>query len=207
MGKKSAFALTLLLMISIVVTPIAFTNMANANFVFSPSNPDITFTSPVNTTYNTSDVSINVTIDSSLTGYSGGPNDERYTKLEYAIDGSSVFRPMIVVTKDFYYEVHGFSVQFNCSINLYSLREGNHTLTVKASFDYYYDSEHPSIFETESVANAYLFIDAVPDNTPTPTDSPIQSSQISPSQLVIIVLVVIAAVVVSISVYYLRIKR
>lgn len=193
----------------IMVTPIAFTNMANANFVFQPSNPDITFTSPVNTTYNTSDVSINITIDSSLTGWFGGPDDERYTKLEYAIDGSSVFRPMIVVTKDFFHMNQGFSAQFNCSINLYNLREGNHTLTVKAAFDYYYDSEDYSLFHTESVANAYLLIDAVPDNTPTliPTNSSKDNIQISPSELVIPIIAIMTLVAVTVSVNYLRKKR
>ncbi len=207
MDKKRASALTLIVMLTIiVVTPITFTNVANANFTFPPSNPHITFTSPVNTTYTTKDVFLNVTIDTFPTGYNGGPTKESTSHLEYSIDGSSVFHPMIVVTKELSYTIRGYLPRFNCSINLYSLSEGNHTLTVKAAFDYYLEPEGYSC-STKSVATAYLTIDAVPDNTPTPTDSPIENSRILPSELVIPIIAIIILIAVTVSVYYLRIKR
>ncbi len=210
MNQKRTAALTLIVILSIiVVTPIAFTNMANANFCFPPSNPDITFTSPVNTTYTMSDVFLNVTIDTYLTGWGGGPREESYRHLEYSVDGNE-FQPLKIITISLFQGNPGNPAIINCSINLCGLSEGNHSVTVKAVFDYYsYNYPEPgrNTLHTESVANAYLTIDAVPDNTPTPTDSPIENSQISPSEFVIPIIAAIAIIAVSVSVYILRAKR
>ncbi|MGD6811096.1 MAG: hypothetical protein ACQCN3_15490 [Candidatus Bathyarchaeia archaeon] len=207
MDKKRASALTLIVTLSIiVVTPIAFTNMANANFCFPPSNPDITFNSPVNTTYATNDVFLNVTIDTYLTGWFGGPTDESYTRLEYSVDGNN-FQPLTIVSS-ITQGNPGNPAQFNCSISLHQLSNGNHTLMVKAVFDYY-EHLNEKLRHTESVANAYLIIDAVPDNMPTSisTSSPKEDIHFSPSELVISAIAIMVLMAVAVSVYYVRIKR
>jgi hypothetical protein len=202
--RISAFTLTALLSI-LVVTPIMFTNLANANFVFPPSDPNITFTSPVNTTYTTSDVFLNVTIDTYQTGWGGGPREESYRHLEYSVDGNE-FQPLEIITISLFQRNPGNPAIINCSINLYGLSEGNHSLAVKAVFDYYsYDYPKPgrNTLHTESIANAYLFIDTVVD---TPNPEPIDNSQIPHPQLTIIALAVTVAVIISISVLRLKSK-
>jgi len=200
-NRIAAFTLTVMLSI-IVVTPI-IANWANANFCFGPSHPDITFNSPVNTTYTTNNVFLNVTIATYLTGWSGGPRDESFTHLEYSVDDNQ-FQPLNItnaITKG----NPGSSAHFNCSISLHQLSEGNHTLTVKAALDYYsYEYPQPgkNWLHTESIANAYLFIDTVVD---TPNPEPINNSLIPHPQLTIIVLAITTAAIISISV--LRLKR
>lgn len=204
MSKKSVFALMLIVMFSIMlVTPIVFTNVANANFVFPPSNPDIIFNSPVNTTYTTNNVSLNVTVATYLTGWYGGPRDKSLTWLEYSIDGSK-FQPLNI-TNSITEGNPGNTAQFNCSISLYQLSEGNHTLTVKAVLDYYtynYPQPGENFLHTESTSNAYIIINSV---LYSPDSDTMGNSGISIPQL-IIVFALTAAVVVSLLVYYLRIK-
>jgi hypothetical protein len=208
MNQKRASALTLIVMLSVVVvTPIAFTNLANANFVFPPSNPHINFISPVNTTYIKNTLFLKVNITTYLTGWYGGPRNMSLTQLEYSLDNNS-FQPL-EITDSVTEGNPGNTAYFDCLISLYNLSEGNHTLTVKAVLDYYsYEYPNPgrNDLHTESVANAYLFIDAIPDNTPTPINSPIENS-ISPSELFIPVVAVIAILAACVAVYFLRIKR
>jgi hypothetical protein len=200
--RIAAFTLTVMLSI-IVVIPIAFTSIANANFAVQPSNPSITFNSPVNTTYTVNNVSLNVTIVTYTTSWSGSPEDESYRQLEYSVDGNE-FQPIEITNATIGGRKPGIPVRFDGLISLHQLSEGNHTLTVKAALDYYsYDYPQPgkNWQHTESIANAYLFIDTVVD---TPIPEPIDNSLIPHPQLTIIVLAVTVAVIISISVLRLK---
>jgi hypothetical protein len=203
MTKKGVFLLTLIVMLSIiVVTPIIFTNMASANFCFSPRNPDIIFNSSVNTTYTMNDVFLNLTIATYKTGWSGAPEDESYRLFEYSIDGND-FQPIEILNATIGHHP-GNRVHFDCLISLYQLSEGNHTLTVKAALDYYEYNPYEDLRHTESISNAYLIIDAVPDNTPTSTNNTLENSAISPSELIIPIIAAIIVIAVTVSVYYLK---
>ena len=169
--------MTLIALLSTIAIPlIAFTNMANANFCAGPTNPKITFSSPVNTTYATNSVSLNVTIYTYLTGWGGGPREESYRHLEYSVDGNN-FQPLNYTIAAMGQNPGG-PAQFDCLIILYQLSEGNHKLTVKAVFDYYEYTPPEDLFHTESIANAYLTIDAIPDNTPTPNPTTTDNTSI-----------------------------
>ena len=89
--QKKLFPLsfTFLLLILLLTSP-SFTKIANANFVFGPTNPIIYFKSPVNTTYTTNNISLAVKFDTYKTGYYGAPEDESLRQFQYSIDGKEL---------------------------------------------------------------------------------------------------------------------
>src|SRR3990172_6435250 len=125
--KKVALCLILLLSLSIL-TGYSFANRANANFVFPPSNPVITFESPINTTYNTNNISLKVEFYTYKTGYYGAPEEESLRQFQYSIDKND-FQP-IEITNSSIGKNPGTEVYFDGLINLHQLSEGYHNLTV-----------------------------------------------------------------------------
>ena len=169
--KKVALWLILLLSLSIL-TGYSFANRANANFVFPPSDPVITFESPINTTYNTNNISLKVEFYTYKTGYYGAPEEESLRQFQYSLDGTDF--QSIKITNSSIGRNPGTEVYFDGLINLHQLSEGHHNLTVKVLFDYSdlnspYNtvgntSEHYH-FHTESISNVYLIVATPNENS------------------------------------------
>ena len=138
------------------------TFLVKANFVFPPSNPGITIESPINRTYDTNTLSLNVTVRTYKTGYPGGPTSDATRLFTYALDGGEPEN--ITITNASVAMNPGGDVFFEGSMRLPELIEGLHNLTVRVVFDYPPSWEGASSFHTESEANVYFRIDAVPQN-------------------------------------------
>ena len=169
--KKVALCLILLLSLSIL-TGYSFANRANANFVFPPSNPVITFESPINTTYNTNNISLKVEFDTYKTGYYGAPEEEALRQFQYSIDKNDF--QSIEITNSSIGKNPGTEVYFDGLINLHQLSEGYHNLTVKVIFDYsdlnspyntVGDTSEHYHYHTESISNVYLTVATPSENS------------------------------------------
>jgi hypothetical protein len=134
---------------------------AKANFCFSPSNPRITMVSPTNTTYNTNNLSLQVTFDTYKTGDPGGPASDDTRLFTYSLDGKNPEN--ITITNSSVARVPGGDVFFEGSMQLPKLTEGLHNLTVRVAFDYP-SNGGPREFHTQSESTAYFRIDTVPQN-------------------------------------------
>ena len=191
--NKDAIVLIVLLMF-IIVTQTAFTEPAKANFCFPPANPVISFTSPVNTSFSTNNVSFAVKFSTYKTGYTGAPENESLRHFLYAVDEDE-FQP-IEITNSSIGLNPGADVYFDGLINLNKLSQGYHNLTVRAVLDYDQYPTSPINTHTENTAYAYFLIDSIPD------------AEIPPLYpLIVSVLAVIAVVAVSVLIYYIRFKR
>ena len=176
MIKQKKFVLYLILLLTVsILTEYSFSNIATANFVFPPSDPIITFESPVNTTYNTNNISLKVEFYTYKTGYYGAPEEESLRQFQYSID-ENIFEPL-KITNSSIGRNPGTDVFFDGVIDLQQLSEGYHNLTVKAVLDYS-DLNYPYKagnysetynFHTESTARAYLIVDVVPEPSSTST--------------------------------------
>jgi hypothetical protein len=137
--------------------------LAKANFVFPPSNPRITMVSPTNTTYNTNNLSLQVTFETYHTGYEGGPDYGTSRLFTYALDGKNPEN--ITITNASVVRIPGSNVFFEGSMRLPELTEGLHNLTVRVVFDYPPPGwDEPYSFHTESVSTVYFRIDTVPQH-------------------------------------------
>lgn len=184
MTKSKARTLSALLILVIALPFLSFAQMAEANFVSPPSNPIITFKSPVNTTYNTNNISLTVEFYTYKTMYYGAPDEASMRQFEYSLDGN---KPQpIEITNSNVGINPGTDVYFEGLINLSGFSEGRHGLLVKVVFNYTdpssqygLPSDHPYAHinnHTESASTAYFIVKTIPD---------------SPSPLLIIMIVAV----------------
>jgi hypothetical protein len=194
-GKVFAVVCSFLLLLALL--SLMFMPRAMANFVSAPANPEIHFLSPVNTTYSSNDVSINVGFETYRTHYSGGPTLELSRQFQYSLDGAEFQR--VRITNSSIGQQPGSDVWFEGFIQLHNLTEGRHNLTVKVAFNYsapsYPSSQRYSI-HTETVSNASIVIDSQYDSSGNTSETPVY--------LPIIVSVVALALVSSASVFTYR---
>jgi hypothetical protein len=159
MIKSKALKLSSLFLLVLALPSVSFTQMVEANFVFPPSPPLISFKSPVNTTYSQKDVNITVEFWTYKTGYPGAPDDESLRKFLYSLDEEE-FQPMEIINASIG-QNPGTEVYFYGLIRLHELNEGRHNLTVRAIFDYrgwFLNTTHIS------TSNAYFKIETTQDN-------------------------------------------
>ena len=191
--NKNAIILILLLLFT-AGAQTTITEPAKANFCFPPANPVISFTSPVNTSFTTNNVSFTVKFSTYKTGYTGAPENESLRHFIYAVDEDE-FQP-IEITNSSIGLNPGADVNFDGLINLHQLSQGYHNLTIRAVLDYDQYPTYPINTHTENTAYAYFLIDSIPD------------AEIPPLfPLVVSVLAVLAVVAVSALIYYMRFKR
>ncbi len=166
-------AATLLLLL-LVLSSLSLMPSAEANFVSPPANPEIHFLSPVNTTYSSNNISINIGFETYKTSYYAGPRLESSRQFQYALDGEEYQR--IRITNASIGQNPGSQVWFEGLIQLHNLTEGLHNLTVKVVFNYSEPSYPPSQnynIHTETISNAYLVIDSQYDSTHNALETPV----------------------------------
>ena len=161
--KRSASAITLMLTLVFSAVAVSRLNLfVKANFCFGPSNPLITMISPTNTTYNTNDLSLQVTFATYKTGYPGGPDSDATRLFTYTLDGKAPEN--ITITNASVASYPGGDVFFEGLMRLPKLTEGAHNLTVNVVFDYPPGGGGSSYqgFHTASSSKVYFRIDTVP---------------------------------------------
>jgi hypothetical protein len=162
MKTTLALALILALLFS-ALAGAKLIDSAKANFVFPPSNPRITMVSPTNTTYNTNNLSLQVTFETYHTGYEGGPDYDTSRLFTYTLDGKNPEN--ITITNASVVRIPGSNVFFEGSMRLPELTEGLHNLTVRVVFDYPPPGwDEPYSLHTVSVSTVYFRIDIVPQH-------------------------------------------
>ena len=155
--KALATALTLALLVS-AVAGTQLNLFAKANFLFPPPNPAITITSPTNSsTYNSSTLSLKVTVTTVKTGYETNGVSRLFT---YALDGQNPEN--ITITNSSVSVNAGGIVFFEGSANLTELTEGMHNLTVRVTFDYAPTTYSKSGYYKESESTVNFNVDTVP---------------------------------------------
>jgi hypothetical protein len=200
MNQKRNYAILLIVLLSFIpLTQLTFPNTAKANFCFPPTNPVITFKSPVNTTFSTNNVTFTVEFYTYKTGYIGAPENESLRHFLYSVDDAEF--QTIEITNSSIGLNPGTDVYFDGLINLHDLSQGYHTLTVRVVFDYDQYPPDPFNTHTENTAYAYFIIDSIPDAANT------NSFGMPPFLLVASLLAVIAIVAISVLMYYTRFKR
>lgn len=163
------FAVAFSFLLLLTASALMFMPRAEANFVFPPANPEIRFLSPVNTTYSSNNISIDVGFETYKTHYQGGPTLEISRQFQYALDEGEF--QLVRITNSSIGEQPGSDVWFEGFIQLHNLAEGRHNLTVKVVFDYSEPSYPPSqkySIHTETISNAYIEINSQyesPQNT------------------------------------------
>jgi hypothetical protein len=161
--KKMLFTIAFISVLLFSAAGAALIDSAKANFVFSPSNPRITMVSPTNTTYNTNNLSLQVTFETYHTGYEGGPDYDTSRLFTYALEGKNPEN--ITITNASVVRIPGSNVFFEGSMRLPELTEGLHNLTVRVVFDYPPPGwDEPYSFHTESVSTVFFRIDTVPQH-------------------------------------------
>jgi hypothetical protein len=160
-----------------ILTGYTFPNRANANFVFPPSDPVITFESPINKTYSTNNISLKVEFYTYKTGYYGAPEEESLRQFQYSLDGTDF--QSIKITNYSIGRNPGTDVYFDGLIELHQLSEGEHNLTVKVIFDYsdlnspyntIGDTSEHYRYHTESTSDVYLIVAKSSENSqPSPS--------------------------------------
>jgi hypothetical protein len=88
--KRKALTITLILaLLSPALAGIQLRLLVKANFVFPPINPRIDIISPTNTTYNTNNLTLQVTTATFKTAYPGGPTSDDTRLFTYSLDGKN----------------------------------------------------------------------------------------------------------------------
>ncbi len=159
--QSKVFAVAFSFLLLLALSSLMFMSRVGANFVAAPANPEICFLSPVNTTYSSNNISIDVGFETYKTHYHGGPTLETSRQFQYALDEGEFQR--VRITHSIIGEQPGSDVWFEGFIQLHNLAEGRHNLTVKVVFDYsepgYPPSQNYNI-HTETIANAYIEINS-----------------------------------------------
>jgi hypothetical protein len=157
--KRTASALTLAMALLFSATAGAQLNLlAKANFVLGPANPVITITSPTNSTFNITTLSLEVTFETYKTGYPGGPESDKTRLFTYALDGRNP-EPINITNSSVAVNPRG-DVFFEGSASLPELTEGQHNLTVRVVFVYDDPAEEYIVgaIHTESESTVYFRI-------------------------------------------------
>jgi len=157
--KRTALASALILALLLSAVAGSQQNLlAKANFLFPPSNPTITMTSPTNnSTYNVNTLSLKVTFTTYKTGYETNGVSRLFT---YALDGQNPENITITNSSSAPLPA-GAPVFFEGSANLTELTEGMHNLTVHVAFDYA-PTRYNDLIHTESKSTVNFSIDTVP---------------------------------------------
>jgi ABC-type Fe3+-siderophore transport system permease subunit len=163
--KRTALALIFnLLLLFSAAAGAQLSLLAKANFVSPPANPHIMITSPINnTSYNVSNLSLEVTFETYKTGYPGGPASNTTRLFTYALDEKEP--EPINITNSTVPINPGGDVFFEGSANLTELAEGPHKLTVRVVFVYDNISRGeyiPEGIHTESESTIYFRIETAP---------------------------------------------
>jgi hypothetical protein len=170
--KKIVLLLITALIFMLILVPPLLTKTVQGNFVFPPSNPVLSFQSPVNTTYSTNHISLNVEFYTIKTGYYGAPEEESLRNFSYSLDGAASLP--IEITNSSIGSNPGTDVYFDGLINLHQLSNGYHNLTVKVIFDYsdlnspyntIGDTSEHYHYHTESTSNVYLIVATANENS------------------------------------------
>jgi hypothetical protein len=194
--QKKVFAVAFSFLL-LTLSTLMFMPRAEANFVSPPANPEIHFLTPVNTTYSSNNISVEVGFETYRTHYHGGPTLELSRQFQYSLDGTDYQR--VRITNSSIGQQPGSNVWFEGFIQLHNLTEGWHNLTVKVVFNYSEPAYPPSQrydIHTETVSNAYFVIDSSNDSLHNTSEAPVNYP--------IIVLVVAVALVSSVSAFAYR---